>query len=148
MYHETAQRERKAVGDAAVDGIIGGLIAGGLMATYLAGYGAAAGHGAAAIMRLFSPGGDQAITGTLLHLGVSSVYGALFGILWNLLFGSSRRVPPWLGGLGYGMILLIFAVNVLLPATNAPLRAIPTTHFGIAHAIYGAMLGWLVSRGR
>jgi hypothetical protein len=148
MYHEAAQRERKAAGDAAVDGIIGGLIAGTLMATYLGGYGMATNQSPAAVLQLFSPGGDQAITGTLLHLGVSSVYGALFGILWNLVPGSARRAPAWLAGLGYGMVLFLVAVAVLLPATNAPLRAIPNIHFGFAHAIYGVTLGWLVSRGR
>jgi hypothetical protein len=147
MQTNMLQHERKAAGDAAVDGVIGGLVGGGLMAAYLTAYGVSDGQTPGAIMRLFSPGADMALTGTLLHLGVSSVYGALFGVVSNLL-GRHARIPSWLMGLGYGLLLFAFAVAVLLPATNAPLGAIPNLHFGIAHAIYGIALGLLVGRSR
>jgi hypothetical protein len=49
------------------------------------------------------------------------------------------------GGL-YGLLLLLAAWTLLLPATSSQLQQIPFAHLAIGHLVYGVLLGWLVYR--
>lgn len=149
---EQAARSNLTAGDAAVDGLFSGALAGIPMALY-----------AAAVWLLFDPGAGGAIAGfmadrglslvntLLLHLAVSSVYGLAFSLAYNLFSRGLRAVPSTLtsvvAGIVYGGLLLALAHLVILPAGAAPLQL----SFGLsipAHLIYGATLGLLVHRSR
>jgi hypothetical protein len=139
--------ERK-ISDAALDGLFGGLAAGVAMAVYLVAWSLMSGLGPGVVLRMFDP--DQrnvAVLGALTHLAVASVYGILFGlIVWALGRGLRRGMPAWLAGVVYGLLLLLIAKAVVLPATGSSLAEIPTLHFAVAHVIYGAVLGFLSER--
>ena len=83
------------------------------------------------------------VTGALSHLAVSSIYGALFGVL-SLPLG--KRVPLWLAGVAYGLVLYVIARVAILPGTGSPLLEIPSLIFAAAHLFYGGVLGWLQGR--
>ena len=139
--------ERK-LSDAALDGLFGGLAAGVAMAVYLVAWGLLMGLGPGAVLGMFDPSErGVALTGALTHLAVAAVYGILFGLLW---WGLRRwlrlGVPAWLAGAIYGLLLLIAAKAVVLPAAGSPLAEIPALHFAVAHVIYGAALGFLSER--
>jgi hypothetical protein len=130
------------VGDAAVDGLLAGIAAGIVMAAYLVGV-SLFGEGVAVLNR-FDPSGASPVVGTLMHLAVSGVYGAVFGIVSNWI----RRfnVPAWLSGLTFGLVLFALAVTIILPSSRSALAGISSLHFGIAHLVYGLVVGWVVSR--
>ncbi len=136
------------LGDAAVDGLLNGAVAGLAMALYLVLAMLAQGQAPWAVLSAFDASArNSPLVGLVMHLAVSGVYGALFGLLWK----STHRlvpasVPGWLIGLFYGLVLYLLAELVLLPSTATALRDIPFYHFGIAHLIYGAVLGWLIGR--
>lgn len=131
------------VGDAAVDGLLGGVAAGIVMAMYLVAVSLIGGEGLAVLSR-FDPNGASPMIGTLLHLAVSGVYGAVFGIGWK--YARRLNVPAWLIGLVFGGALFALAELVLSPTSPSPLAKISFVHFGIGHVIYGLTLGWSVSR--
>jgi hypothetical protein len=86
------------------------------------------------------------LTGLLAHLAVSAIYGVVFG----LLLGVVGRIRPslvhwgWLLGLGYGLMLWVLAMALVVTAVGAPLAQIPAWQFGLAHLVYGLALGlWL-----
>lgn len=134
------------VGDAAVDGLFGGVVAGIGMAGYLALAGVALGEGPGQMLARFAPDAETAaLTGALMHLAVASVYGMLFGIGWWLL-ARRRHALGWLVGLVYGIALLFVAEVLILPGTDSPLVQIPLVHFALAHVFYGTILGFLVGR--
>jgi hypothetical protein len=102
----------------------------------------------ARLLERFVPGqGGTWLTGGLLHLGVSGVYGIGYGMLifW-LPRGWRGRLPGWLLGLAYGAALLLVAELVLLPGSGSALRQIPLAHFALAHGVYGLALGDFVAR--
>jgi hypothetical protein len=132
-------------GDRAVTGLLWGLFAGVIMIVYLAISGALNGIELLDLLRSFNPDalffpGEQAapIQGFLLHLGISGVYGAVFGVLarWR-----PRPFPLWFAGLIYGGLLLLLANRILLPTGSSGLQVIPPLHFTIAHLLYGLLLG-------
>lgn len=134
-------------GEAAVEGLLAGSLAGVVMALYLLAASGLSGEGPATLLARFDgTGGGQPLTGALNHLAVSAVYGAAFGGLRR--FIPFRRNDWRLGllcGLAFGLALWALALSVLLPAAS-PLRAIPPVHFAVAHAIYGLVLGIYVNR--
>ena len=138
-------------GDAAVDGLLSGLVAGIGMAGYLVLAGLTTGEGPGPVsyrqvLGRFAPDAEAAaLTGGLMHLAVAGVYGMLFALGWWLLV-RWRGVPAWLAGLAYGAALLLVAETLILPSTGSPLAEIPTVHFALAHGIYGVILGFLVGR--
>ena len=73
------------------------------MAVYLVAVNVIGGEGFAVLTR-FDPNGASPIVGTLLHLAVSGVYGAAFGIVANWV----RRfnVPMWVVGLSFMVLCL------------------------------------------
>lgn len=148
---DAAQRalRNKGVGDTAVDGLLAGILAGLAMAVYLILSGYFNGISPAATLGRFDPSQQGGwLPGVLAHLAVSAVYGVIFALLFAL---PVRRRPAlrrfgWLFGLGYGLILLGLARGVLLPVAGSPLLQIGILHLTLAHALYGALLGYEVSR--
>jgi hypothetical protein len=139
---------RSAVGDAAVDGLFGGIAAGVVMAIYLGAYALISGEGLAVMFGRFAVGdGAPPLQGFVLHLAVSSVYGVIYGIVTKSILPAGRisRFAS-LTGLLYGLLLFAVAKIVLLPMANSALLDIPFLHFAIAHALYGLVLGTLAGR--
>ena len=140
-------------GDAAVEGLFGGMIAGIAMAVYLMLAGLTFGQGPLDLLNSFGGnGGSTPLVGLLLHLGVSGVYGIVFALICRLTARRMGLKPAlWLVGLSggiYGSLLWILAQTILLPATSSPLTAIPSGHFLLAHLIFGISLGTLTNRER
>jgi hypothetical protein len=136
----------QSIGDAAIDGLFGGLIAGVLMILILILAGILAGDTAAGILSRFSTGQEaNPLTGGLVHLAVSGIYGVVFSLLiYGLPVQILGRFPGFLVGLAYGIILASLAVNILLPGLKSPLRELPLGILLLGHAVYGAILGWRV----
>lgn len=133
---------RSSTGDAAASGLVYGLAAGLAMVALLAVLGLLQGQTLAATAGFFSPSGQsQPLTGLLGHLAVSGVYGAIFGIVWRLA-GGRLRLPAWLAGLVYGVLL--WGVAQLLARTVAPaLAQIAPWALLAGHLVYGLALGVL-----
>ena len=78
-----------------------------------------------------------------MHLAVSGIYGAIFGLLTYLM---PRRLfvrtPGWLAGLIYSAVLLLVALGILLPGLISPLAELPTLSLALGHVAYGLVLGW------
>ena len=80
------------IGDAAVNGLCSGVIAGVVMAAYLVMVGRVAGEGSGLVLGGFDPNEAAApLGGGLMHLAVASVYGALFGLIGWL----TARIRPF-----------------------------------------------------
>lgn len=134
-------------GDAAVDGLLYGILAGAAMAAYLLATGWLAGESPVVLLARFDPNRSSAIVGTLFHFAVSGVYGIAFGLVW-------RVFQRWLGGsvltvlLGmvFGGFLWLVANFLLLPRANPALGEINSIQFAISHLIYGAVAGLMMSR--
>ncbi len=140
----TNTSKTSTTGDAAVGGLLYGLLAGLMMAAYLLlavwlrGIDLAALSGAAG--PLASP-----LSGLLAHLAVSAVYGIVWGLLWQPLHRWVPALPAWVAGLGYGLLLTL--VSQLAATTLQPFLAnIGLVHWLVAHLVYGGVLGWLTGR--
>jgi hypothetical protein len=143
----TTHHETTSLGSAAVDGLLAGAGAGLLMALALAAAALTGGEGPAVALGRFDPGmSGEPLRGMLAHLAMAGVYGALFGAAYWLGLRRLGRLPLWLLGLVYGMILLILAVGVTLPAAGSPLQEVPVWQMAIAHVVYGAALGLIFER--
>jgi hypothetical protein len=142
-----------STGDAAVDGLFGGLLAGVLMAVYLA---------LARLIRLLAQGsgpdaalagfsslaGASPLLGLLTHLAVSAVYGLIFGLgcsVFSHYLAHWKKPPPFwfsaLIGLLYGLALFLLAWTVILPAVGGPLAGFSQGHLAAGHLLYGLALG-------
>jgi len=140
----TTSRHTTKTGEAAVDGLLAGMVAGLAMALYLVLSGLLGGTGISESLAMFTPFGEPSpMMGLLSHLAVSAIYGALFGVLTAPLGG---RLPGWLSGLVFGLLLIFVARLALLPETSSALAAVPAIHFSAAHLIYGLVLGLLIGR--
>ncbi len=140
-----------SAGDAAIDGLLSGVLAGLAMAVYLLVYGWFSGIGLLNILALLAPHIESgALVGGLAHLAVSGIYGVVFGVGYVMFLRRRDYSPPtWVHaviGAAYGLLLLAAAWLVLFPATGAQMQEIPLTHLTIGHVIYGAVLGLLVYR--
>ncbi|HNB51474.1 MAG TPA: hypothetical protein PK530_06005 [Anaerolineales bacterium] len=134
----------KTTGDAAVDGLLAGLVAGVVMAGYLLITGVVSGDDLVMILGRFSPGEPVTpVAGALSHLAVAGIYGVVFGMLARFV---QKRVPGWVAGIGYGVFLFLLAQYALLPGTGSALAEVSSLHFGIAHVLYGGMLGLQLGR--
>ena len=81
-----------------------------------------------------------------IHLGVSAVYGGIFGlILYSLPGERITGLKKIIVGLAYGLLLFLLAITLLLPSSGSALMEVPPLVFGTAHAIYGLVLGSLTS---
>jgi uncharacterized protein DUF6789 len=84
------------------------------------------------------------LVGTLLHLIVSAVLGALFSIVTRrVLHLTSEFGTPLLTGLIYGMLIWLVAYFVVLPIINPLLRETYAPAFIVQHLVYGAVTGLL-----
>ncbi len=140
-------------GDAAVSGLLSGLIAGSMMALFLAATGLASGENPLEILGRFGPGaGSTPLVGLALHLAVSGIYGILFAV--GCCLTAQRwgfRSSTWVAcavGTAYGVLLWLLAQTILLPEAGSALRAFPAWQFALAHLIYGVVLGVLAYRSR
>jgi hypothetical protein len=148
MKTESWPQAKRTWGDAAVDGLLGGVAAGLVMAVYVLVVGMLMGAGWEAVLAQFDPGANPApLTGALTHLAVAGVYGAVFGLGWRALHSAWPRLPALLIGLAYGGVLWGLAAVV---TSNRPsgewLRALPAVHLAVAHLLYGAVLGVAIRR--
>jgi hypothetical protein len=136
------------IGDAAVDGLINGVFAGGVMAVFLAVAGLLGGESPLFVLGRFdSSGQGQPLMGAVMHLAAAGVYGTLFGVLWRLIPTRVRAGAAAMSiGAAYGMGLFLIAETVILPGSRSPLLAVPIWQFAMAHLIYGSTLGWLLNR--
>jgi hypothetical protein len=137
--------------DAAVDGLLSGVLAGLAMVAYLALAMVVSGGSPLATLAMFAPDPQSGpLVGLLAHLAVSGIYGVLFGVSYAALLRHPGYNPPaWLhaaiGGL-YGLLLLLAAWTLILPATGSQLQQIPLLQLAVGHLLYGVLLGWLVYR--
>ncbi len=129
----------QTTGDRAAHGLLRGVAAGLVMAVVLVLVGLALGDTLDQAISRFSPSGIEVpLQGVLVHLGVSAVYGTVFGLLQPLL---PRRLPGWLTGLVYGLLLYGLALAVVLPRTGPGMANLPPLALALAHGIYGLVLG-------
>jgi hypothetical protein len=148
---DSMPHKRFNVGDAAVEGLLNGIVGGLVMAITLTIFSLINGDEPAALFSRFATGDNVSpAAGALLHLAVSGVYGMVFGVI-ALKFSFVQRWLPRFGsliGLGYGLILWAAGSFILLPATGSRLLLIPSLFFGVAHLVYGIVLGVMVGRTR
>jgi hypothetical protein len=84
------------------------------------------------------------LVGTFLHLVVSALLGAAFGIITRrVLHLTSDFWTPVLAGLIYGMLVWLIAYFVVLPLTNPLLLELYAPAFIIQHVVYGLVTGML-----
>ncbi len=150
MQTHTWHHTHSSWGDAAVDGLLSGVAAGLLMAGFLMAAGIIGGESWDWVLRQFDPGQIPApLTGAITHLAVSGVYGILFASLWRVVHQAWGRLPAWLAGLVYGLLLWALAATVTAARANTGgdwFQGIPPAQLAAAHLLYGLSLGWLVSR--
>jgi len=82
------------------------------------------------------------LLGTLLHLLVSALLGAIFGIVTRRgLHLTSDFGTPIMAGLVYGLLIWMVAYFVVLPQLNPALLEVYPPAFIIQHVAYGVVLG-------
>ena len=142
---------RLSAADAAIDGLFKGVLAGIVMFLSLAIAGMLIGDHPAVILSRFSPSANPSpLSGLLTHLGVSAVYGAIFGLacwiaIWRRRIGLQRRVFL-AAGLAYGLALWLLAQLIILPGTGSSIAEFAVGSLALAHLLYGALLGLTVQR--
>jgi len=139
---------QKMYSDAVVDGLFGGLLAGAGMLAFLIAADLSAGNPAVQTLARFGIPGQTVspLASLLLHLGVSSVYGIVYGLLINVLPRRYRAaLPGWLWGVLFGLLIWVLADLVLLPGSDSPLMEIPPVVFALSHVVYGLILGWFTA---
>ena len=90
------------------------------------------------------PGFDlgPVLVGTLIHLLVSALLGALFGIVTRRwLHMTSDFGAPVLAGLMYGLLIWMVAYFAVLPLLNPALLEVYAPVFIIQHVVYGVVTG-------
>lgn len=145
-HSKTIQTRRLSLTDASINGLIGGILAGIGMLAWLLIAGLQAGGNLLAILESFYFPGQQpnAVSGVFLHLGISAVYGAIFGALLQLLPRPARKPAGRLiVGLGYGLLLYLLAQAIILPVTASPLAELSSLALISSHLVFGAVLGAL-----
>jgi hypothetical protein len=127
MKTATVRGKAQSASDAVIDGLMAGILAGVGMLGVIILMGLMVGLNPAEVLSKFGTGQNiTPLTGALVHLAVSGIYGAVFGMLVYLLPMRFReRVPGWLTGLVYGSILLLVGLGFLLPGLASPLAALP-----------------------
>jgi len=131
-------------GDRAVSGLLGGFLGGLAMGGVIILAGLLVGDGWQQALNRFNPFGQQSpLQGILLHLGVSGVYGIVYGLLQPVV---PRRMPGWAAGLLYGLLLFGLAQIIILPQTGSGLGNLPVWALAAAHAVFGLVLGWRSQR--
>jgi hypothetical protein len=134
--------QKVSFGDAAVSGLFGGLLGGIAMGAVIGIASLVAGQGFSYLGKFAAGTPVPPLQGFLMHLGVSSIYGILYALIYHAI-GVKRlaQIPGWLTGLVYAMLLWAFAVTILLPSTNALILNVPWWVFFTGHVAYGVILG-------
>ena len=150
MTDFTPLAAKRSVSDAVIDGLIAGLVAGFAMGVFLVATGIASGVNPLTTLARFDPNPNSSFfSGALLHLAVSGVYGALFGLLASFQIPKIPRRPFLrLLAIGYSTILLVLASSLIIPRTLSTLAAIPILDLILGHLIYGLVLGFVFTRNR
>lgn len=138
----------KTTSAAIIDGFLAGILSGFGMGVLILGVAWLLGHPPLEVLGWFAPSNDgAALTGGLAHLAVSGIYGMLFGWLVHLTRSRrGNRIPAWLLGLLFGLTIFLFAELFIIPRTVSDLDNIPTWLFGLSHAVFGILLGWLIEK--
>ena len=145
----TAPMKSKTIGDAAIDGLLAGIGAGLVMALLLLVVGALSDDSPVTVMERFDPVGSQNLaTGLLTHLAVSSIYGAIFGLLFLALVRLRPSSPRfgWLAGLIYGLVLYAIAQVGISAGADTGLADYSAPVLLPAHAVYGLVTGFVIGR--
>lgn len=139
----------KTLGDAAVDGLFAGSIAGIAMLLTLVLLGLLMGEAPDSLLRRFATGqSPDPLRGGLIHWAVSGIYGGVFSLLIHALPARILiRLPGWLIGLLYSAGLLVLALTVILPGLRSSLQELPLGALAAGHAVYGMVLGWRIFAG-
>lgn len=133
---------KHSAGDAVVDGLLRGIVAGLAMAAVLVFAELLQGQPPGSTLSRFGLNGPATpIAGLLGHLAVAAVYGGVWGFVW-LVVRRWLPLPAWLGGLIYSLVLFALG-QVLLRAAGSPLLEISTLSLVLAHVVYGLVLGLL-----
>jgi hypothetical protein len=86
------------------------------------------------------------LVGTLIHLAVSALLGALFGIgTRRILLLPSDFGTPVMAGLVYGLLIWLVAYFIVVPTLSPRLLEIYVPAFIVQHIIYGTVTGLLYS---
>lgn len=135
--------QQDGIGDNAVEGLFAGLLAGVGVGLFLLIVGLLSGNTIASLLQV--SGADPAaspLEQLLMHLAITGVYGALFGVLYRLLAGLHRpRLPSWLFGLLYGVALLLITRLIVRSNVDMVLRLFTWPQLIGAHLVYGLLLG-------
>lgn len=147
-------KPRPGIGDSAVDGLVGGLVAGVGMGIYLMAVGLYSRIEAWYLLETLVPIGDDNLLYTImLHLAISMVYGAIYGALISII----RRITGpyfrnWylvLFAVSYGLALFVYARLVLFSViAQAYFSQNLLFHLLVAHLFYSLVLGLLVRQVR
>jgi len=146
---DTLPENKIGISIRAVDGVVYGLLGGVAMFLSLMALALLSGEAPGVILARFIGGGiTSPMVGLVGHLGVSAIYGVLFGVLiWPVLARySSGKISGWLGGILYGGFLVLLAQIAILPGTNSSLSQFPFWQWALGHGIYGLVLGGLFVR--
>jgi len=98
---------------------------------------------------LSDPGIGPIVVGTLLHLLISALLGAVFGIVsrrW-LHLPSDYGMPVWIG-VAYGIMIWLVAYFVVLPLVNPTLLTTYAPSFIIQNLVYGIVTGLVYTQLR
>lgn len=140
---------KRTIGDVVVDGLLAGLPAGVVMGLFLIVAGLVSGARPGQTLGRFDPtGSGSPVTGTLMHLAVSGLYGVGLALIVHILGGrlANWRRYGWLLGTAYGLMVWLVARFMLLPSLGIALTDLSTAQLIPAHLIYGALLGYLLGR--
>ena len=141
--------KKKSAGDAAIDGLVAGLVGGIVSALVLLVLGLFSGNSTLNILQRFdTTANGSALLGTVMHLAVSVIYGALFAILLNLIsqvWPAARRIS-WLLGIIYGLVLMLLAEVIFSSGFNYQLGELSSIDFALFHIAYGVTLGIVSGR--
>ena len=140
-----------SVGEAAVEGLLGGIGAGIVMGLFLLGLEAVMGVSPVTVLTYFNAGNNASpLTGLFTHIALSGMYGVVFGVglmLLARLLGPDKTRGGWpVIGLLYGALIFGIAESIILPGTASLLRDLPLWAFVTAHGLYGIVLAWLTTR--
>jgi heme A synthase len=139
----------KTIGDAAIDGLLAGIVAGLVMILFLLVTRILSGGSLAEVIGRFDPSGaNNLVTGALAHLAVSAIYGAIFGLLFIVLIRlrPTLRRFGWLAGLIYGLLLYAIALGAFSAGIDSGLADYSAPVLLISHALYGLVAGFVVGR--
>jgi uncharacterized membrane protein YagU involved in acid resistance len=135
------QHQAHSIGDTAVSGLLGGLLGGLAMALVIVLFSLGAGQGLAYLGDFSTGTPVPPLQGLLMHLAVSSIYGMVYTLVRRATRVDRMKLPGWVAGLTYALILWAFAVLVLLPAAKSLMLTLPWVVFFTGHIAYGLVLG-------